>query len=682
MNDDLNDDVAWGSCLPDTPIAWFQQRMALSGLTRAVADKCGIHLGKEADNFKIPYHTIDAVPTLFIRQRNRQEQLVYEKAQSGAEFRGRYTQPKGSKNRVYWPSIYTQRVQYNDPSTPLIICEGELKAIRCKMACAESAIDMLVCGVPGTELGEDVYADLNSIPCTTTVADIKVHRTVFLALDWNGKGRSKEASLELEYVLREMFQLLGAKVVNLRWPVEDGAGEQKLDEWLTQGGDLSAALQDSFETKKAENSELQTMWDRLNKNYTIMHGFYIPLTDTTRKYTSRNLDIMEADLRIPLSKSRVLRASDIWDLQPIADRNVCHGYKFAPAPLGHAQDRYVWEDGLRYLNTAPEWRWDLSPIGYGEPADVMPFLALVGRLCQGEHEWYLNFLAQIAQQPMIRGHHVIMFQDKGNTGKDRLFDTLTEVFKGYAGPVGTGLTSSFNANMEHLLIPFWSDPVVHGAVDRFLEAALKNYSGTTLQEINHKGGAKYSVQAYGRLHIAFNMDYLVTIQPQERRYAVFGGNEAMSYEWAKEYMAWLNSGGVDKIRQFLSTRDISNFDIFAPAPRTGKRSDMEVASRPPLEAFLANDEYTGYKDIWSITSLCELRKIMDGATTSGEMMGKAVRRMHDVYAHDKLIKVGGVPLRLVALRRGKYWEERLANEGNSSWVKELEVKKGGKDTKF
>jgi hypothetical protein len=661
--------------------------MQSSGITEEIAIKCGLKLSidDQGAHFTIPYFNIDLVQTTHSRQRNREEQVVREEGVSGGNFRGKYTQKKGSKNHVYFPPIFPQRVFFNNPECPLLVCEGELKSIAAQKAICGNGTPMLIVGVPGTKLCATVREELLAINC---IGSGNQRRVVYLCTDWNGAGQARERAADLEYELKKLFQGLGAKVVVLRWalPEHGQKTEQKLDDWLVAGGDISAAMRESEEEIARVDSELSTLWDYFNANYCIMHGFYIPLNNLAQKYTVTAFRIMEPSKRLQISAKKFLHPDDVWALQPPDQRNVCDGYVFKPSPLGLPVDQYVWEEGKRMLNTAPEWGWE-SPPWVESPPEVGPFLALIERLCQDNGDWYIDFLAQIAQQPTVRGHHIVMFQDEGNTGKDRLFDTLSQVFQGYCGPVGTSLTSSFNANMEHLLLPFWSDPVVNGrgGLDRALESMLKNYSGTTYQEINHKGGAKYSVRNYGRLHIAMNLDWLVKIAAAERRYAVFGGLQPMPHEWAVEYMTWLSRGGVDSIRQLLVQRDISSFDVMAPAPRTKKRIEMEQSSRHPLESFLADEEWVGYKDIWGITELCDLYKLMCGHHVSPETMGKAIRKHHESYAHDKLIKTGGRPLRMAAIRRGQEWKKRMEVDGNGVWTAEYSKKRtdeGEPNTKF
>lgn len=635
---------------PDSAVGWYQSRMKASGITESVAEQCGLSLEFGDDNvhINIPYFTVDGIETTFRRQRNKEQQHVREAGQSSGNFLGKYTQKKGSKNRVYWPRIVNQRVAFNAPHVPMLVCEGEFKSIAAQMALMASAIPMLVAGVPGTKLSESVLDDLRAINC---IGPDDARRTVYIAADWNGRGKSREASAALEFDLKKLFQTLGAHVIMLRWPCEDGT-EQKLDDWLVSGGDISQALRLSTEQDKAVDTEMAVLWDYFNENYAICHGNYIPLRNPSQKYSVSNFLVMEASKSLQVSAKKTLNASQVWGLQRQQDRNIIDGYTFFPAPLGVAPERYVWEDGKRMLNTAPPEVF-VSP--WGDGGDVAPFIALLQRLCQDNWEWMANYLAHIAQHPSVRGYHIVIFHDGGGTGKSSLFDTLDAVFGPYSGPVGSSMTTSYNAGLEGKVVLHWSDPVIHGAVDKFLDSALKNFSGDKMLEVNHKFGNKYHVRNYGRLFIATNKDWIVPISSEERRYVVLGGKEKMPPEAWQEYDAWLKGDGTAAIRDWLMSRDISSFSISAPGPRTDQRVEMEAASTHPFLQMFDN-ELLQCKDIWTISELCTLYKDKLSENAAGRLM-----KAHG-YLEPRVTLVDGKAKRLRCVRNKDKWHYSSAVE--------------------
>lgn len=642
---------------PESAVGWYLSRMKASGITEAVASKCGLSLEFSDDNtyINIPYFTVEGIETTFRRQRNREQQYVQEAGQSSGNFLGKYTQKKGSKNRVYWPPLCSQRIFYNDPTCPMLVCEGEFKSIAGFMAMAASGIPMLVAGVPGTKLSESVLDDLRGICCMSGTT----RRTVYIAADWNGRGKSREASAALEYDLKKLFQTLGAHVIMLRWPCDSGK-EQKLDDWLVAGGDLSQAIRLSTEQDKAIDTEMSLLWDYFNSNYAICHGNYIPLSNPAQKYSVSNFLVMEASKSLQVSAKKILNASQVWGLQRQQDRNIIDGYTFSPSPLGVTPERYVWEEGKRKLNTAP------PSVELGNPMDarvtdddVAPFVGLLKRLAQDNWVWLANYLAHTAQHPSVRGYHIVILHDSGGTGKSSLFDTMDAVFGPYSGPVGSSMTTSYNAGLEGKVLLHWSDPVIHGAVDKFLDSALKNFSGDKMLEVNHKFGNKYHVRNYGRLFIATNKDWIVPISSEERRYVVLGGKEKMPPSEWQEYDSWLRSGGVVKIRDWLVERDLSEFSISAPGPRTDQRSEMEAASAHPFLQMFDN-EILSVKDIWTTSELCALYK--DRLT---ENAASRLMKAHKLLDGRPTL-VDGKTKRLRCIRNSQRWEQASAVE----WAQE------------
>ena len=583
MEDHIVKDPFNTSCQPDTPLDWFLKKMKGSGITEDVAKTCGIvfHVTDSNNYFTIPYFDRNGVQTTLTRTRNRFEEFEHTRGQSGGDFKGKYKQPKGSKNQLYWPPIADQNREFKDTLCPLIVCEGELKSICCKMhiLAQGEGHEALVVGIPGTNGLKAVMQDLRTI---NMHGPNNTRRIAFIAIDWNAKGKSKEDGAKLEFDLRKLLEEEGAKVVILRWELEEGDDrEQKLDDWLVAGGDLGAAMRSSFEQRAKVDSVYQEHWDYLNSHYAIKDGKYIPLSDPSKLYTQADLNTMENGVKIEYAKNKFHKAHDIWAMQPKEDRNEVDGYVFLPAPLGIEPERYVHDKGKRLLNTAPEPSWRSPPWGVDEEPMIDPFLMLIERLCQEHSPWFLSFLAHMAQKPTERGNHIIVFKDGGGTGKSRLFEILDLVFGDYSGPIGSALTSNFNSQIEKLICAWWSDPVTKGGLNRDLESALKNFSGDSKLSVNHKYGAEYTVVGYGRLMIATNK-WLVPVDSKERRYTVFGGLSPLDHHDARALMDWARSGGVEQIQLFLTSRDISEFDIYAPGPRTLQRLDMEQCSAHPL----------------------------------------------------------------------------------------------------
>lgn len=668
MEESDNVPLEWSTAKIGTSVDWFQGRMKASGIKRAIADKCGIHLSKECDYFLIPYFTIDGEKTTHYRQRMAVElgpppDRVYERGQSAQENRGKYLQPRNSKNYIYWPPLYNQRMPYNNVGVPLLICEGELKSVCAQSHLAAVQPHMLVCGVPGTQLHKDCMKELRNIPCrsSTNVSSLgeqEVRRIVYLAMDWNGRGASKDNSDSLERQLRVLFMEQGAIVVNLRWPIEEKAGEQKLDDWLVAGGDLSAALQDSLKEAKKQDEVLNLMWDHLNTHYAILHGAYVPLRHKDEIYKDRQLDIMESQIRYAIGK-RALRAHDVWDLQPVGDRNRIDGLRFVPPPLGQPVDEYIYEQGMKYLNNCPPC-WESPPWLPDPMPDATPFVRLVERLCQEHTPWFLDFLAQGAQYPTHRGQHIVLFLDQGGTGKSGLFKTLDKVFGTLSGPVE--FHAKFNARIGKLLFAHDSDTVAQG-YDRDLETRLKNYSGEGESLLEDKFIKAKSGKIFARILIAANR-WITPISAMERRWVVFGaidGNKLPTSEWAT-YENWLDNGGVDAIRYHLMTRDLSKFDIRLPGPRTEQRIEVERVSAPVLQqAIEMEDGPFSAKDVWTPAEMLLVFNGLEG-----------VRKMSPPQFSQQIHKVPGLVARKLTKDSGKIqkrvWVLRNAEQYASAEV--------------
>jgi len=698
---DFPDDVAWKQGVSNSPMDWFRGRMKMSGITEAVASASGIKLGVDDQGayFRIPYYSVDAVPVLFEKLRRRQlseggTKLAWdgEPFQSAGE-PSKYSQPKGSKSRVYWPALDNQRVPYNHPKFPLIVCEGELKAIRTKMACLGSQLPFLVCGVPGTQLRPTVLKELQEIACLfpPSPGEPGVQREVYLAFDWNEKGDARERGVAVEYQLNELFQALGARVFKLRWPVDDKAGPQKLDEWLSAGGDISEAIRTTKEEAERIGSSLQEHWDYCNTHYMICHGRIIPLSSREREYSIADFNAMEAHRTKVEISNRGEKVRSPWfrwgTLCPEDQKNVGEGVVLRPYPFGQVPPDYVIEEGKRYLNTAPHIPLDSAP--WDGPPDASPFVSLVRQLCVSDEgtEWFINIIAKAAQAPMERGQHIIVFRDNGSSGKSALFSTLHKVFGKYAGEVGNSFNSQFNSRLARLLIATWSEPEIKGFRDRHMISALKGYSGDIKMVAESKGIDAKEVYNYGRLLIATNNAFVIPVEVDERRWAVFGAPDG--FKWSPEdwqaYRKWEDNGGIMTIRQFLMERDLSNFNVHARAPMTAQRRQMEDASAPEIVAALGEDIFQK-RDVWSAAALA----VEYGTYTGGRRLLTPKEIGHQMskgkFPMREGLRVEGKQVKkLYAVRHAPYWEAAENSEwqyeaGRFTEVTEDEVTLRGKVT--
>lgn len=672
MTDEIELDGWLEKYTQDTPIAWFHERMAESGITEPVARACGFQLkvGDLGAYFTLPFFTIDGVPTTYVKKRMRDSRIWNQGTQqySGGGTKGKYVSPSG-KPMLYWPPNGDHRPPFNHPSFPMIICEGELKAVKTQMAANESQIGALICGVPGTRLAQSIKDELRLVPmwyrAQTNVDDVR--RTVYLAVDWNEKEKAKERGEELERDLTELLTMLGARVVKLRWKSvtegDDCLGPQKIDEWLAAGGDLAVAMRESEEQKQKNEGIVQELWAYCNTHYCINQATakMIPLHSPLSAYSRSDFDLMEEHRRLPKGKNTFYRLSEIWGMQPNEDRNIVDGIGFMPAPLGTMPDQYYWEDWKRYLNVAPYVPVDLPP---WEAPEIGPFVDLVRRLCQQNTEWYLDYLAHLAQRPMLKPQIVCIFKDAGGTGKSALFSTLSAVFGEYAGDVGNALNSHFNSGLLGKTLVFWNEPIVRGRNDKAVVTAIKGMSGDDYIVIEAKHKNAQRVRNYGNLSIATNNDYVVPIDKGGRRWFVAGGTEPLPPQVWQEYKRWLDAGGIMKIRAALLARDLSGFDYTLPPPRSAQRTEMEQASAGPLEALLMGD-YFAEKDIWTVFDIQREFETQYGRKMSSVEVGRQLAKMGGITYS---VKINGVLVRLWAIRgdwplEADLWRAEYAKTG-------------------
>lgn len=672
---------------------WYNDRIKRSGITESVASACALTLGVDdrGGYLQIPYFTPDKVITTYHRKRYRVpedggniaapsgfaprtprgESSSDWQARDHSTGRGKYWNPPKQKNRVYYPPLGENQLRNLD--APLLVVEGELKAVSTLSHALGSDLGVAVVGLPGVGLTERVVEELRNIVCMATLIGDEIHRDVFLCLDWNEQGDAHEALRIAEARLTDLFERSGARVYVLRWPIEV-EGPQKIDDWLVAGGDLSTALRLSRERRAQLDTELQQEWARLNSTYAIHYGKFIPLIDHGKKLTAAEFNIMEAFFTRPEGRRTSVTSLERWGRQPNDDRNIINGFVFVPAPLGTVPTKYVWQGEQRMLNIARHIEWPRrSP--WDDPvsdADVEPFLYLLEHLCNGEgHDWLLRHFAHCAQRPDERGPHIVIFAGEGASGKNTLLEFAGDVFGAHAcNKVDSAFNSPYNDELENLIVAYWSEPQKdEKGLARNLLARLKNYSGDAYLSINHKYGNKYTIKNYGRLFILMNDEWLVPVEEDERRFTVFGPRGKINREFVARFKEWAHGPdrGIDLVREYLLGVDLSSFDIHAPGPHTARRSDMVATSAHPIRQWLydPNDCDTGLaaRDVWPVAELRRMYGVWleRPVTMTPKDFSGQLKRNGCSIGHN--IKINGIMTRVAIIRNVDAWLARAAADG-------------------
>lgn len=279
----------------------------------------------------------------------------------------RYSQPRGSLNRVYVPRRvagvdFDWKGFLADPNQPFFITEGEKKA-----ACAcEHAVPCVALG------GVDVFAargrGAHALPFfdQTNLSG----RGVYVVFDTDSSAGLKDSVLESAKRLMLMLLERGAVPRLITLPADENGGKMGLDDYLVKHG--ADRFGEEMERASIDYTDARTLMD-LARSYayvmdidrfatldperplTVMTGPHLDGVSGLRQVAMRRLERVRVqggyDMRYlprPMSASDALRA---W---PASER-------FSSVVYRPGVARVVEEHGARLLNLWTGWRADAAP---------------------------------------------------------------------------------------------------------------------------------------------------------------------------------------------------------------------------------------------------------------------------------------------------------------------------------
>lgn len=167
----------------------------------------------------IPYPDINGQMTDYVRTK-----LLGEYFQAGSKKPAKYLQKSGSISRLYFSTLVAWNVIARDASVPIILVEGEFKAIK---ACQEGLHAIAVSGVWNWRKRED-DKDSSPISCFNLI-DWK-RRIVYICFDSDGASNKQVRAAE-SALAQELFNR-GAEPRAIRLPTLPGQSKTGLDDFI------------------------------------------------------------------------------------------------------------------------------------------------------------------------------------------------------------------------------------------------------------------------------------------------------------------------------------------------------------------------------------------------------------------------------------------------------------------
>lgn len=519
---------------PLPPIVWIEEQFADSNIKHRVdlADM-SLTLGPPR-GMRINYYDIkgDIVPNFYkVRVYPPDMSKDDEKTGYGEAGYRKYWQPKGLYQRLYWPRVLgvDHLANMGDISVPLFLVEGEKKALSLQSKLMELGIRGSVAGLPGVVHSQDILKELSTLTWKGKIKNQEFRRPTWLVYDHNDKGPAEAETRKGESLMLSHLARLNADIMALRWACQPDDGVQKIDDWLTKGGDLPLALEESAEGDFLGGDELTQFLLKINEDWGLYNGEYVMVTGTSRGARLNRTKFLDMNatyqVLVPAANGKLKKmpAALFWIEWP--GRRVIDGFVNVPPPLGLPPQEWIDNN----MNISEGWS-PTEEIPWAVPETKL-IDTLLENFCQGtEHYiWLRQHVAKMLLNPTETTSQAVILCGKPGTGKTMLMDSFKllaskDMIGRLARNISLEKMDRFNSALAGTVIGLVEEPPkVQKGKD--FESLVKLIVGAKTFEMESKGKDPIMLPSHIHLWVAMNLRYLSHLPPEDRRCNFYEGKK-------------------------------------------------------------------------------------------------------------------------------------------------------------
>lgn len=525
---------------------WVADQFVESGITDRV-DKAGMaaYLGPPR-GIRINYFDIEGniVPNYFRVRVHPEDSKSEEGFKYGEAKFGKYWQPKGLYQRLYWPKVegVDHLSNIGDVSCPIFLVEGEKKALALQAKLISLGIKGSAVGIPGVRIGKDLIKELQGIPWSVSVKNQNISRPTWLVFDWNDHDKPEADTRNGESIVVSVLVPLHASIRALRWDIPKNAlgntldaGVQKVDDWLVSGGDLPKALAESEQQDFVGGNELMGLMLMFNEHWAMYKGAYVMVDGPNKGSILSRTQFMDETaeyfvLDTSSKKAKRVPVSHEWASWPGKRR--LDGFTVLPPAFGEELEE--WVDGK--LNMSQSWVRVEEPPPWADAPRTELIDTLLKNFCENDAQfkWLRQHIAHTLLHPEIPTSQAVLLCGKPGTGKTLIMDSFRllankHMLGGLVKSIRLDRKDDFNKEMEGTVIGIFEEPM-KGAQGKDVESIVKKSVGTKVLDIRAMRQDSYQVPNVLHLFVAMNLKYLAHLGKDDRRCNFFEGKEKIGLD--------------------------------------------------------------------------------------------------------------------------------------------------------
>lgn len=651
-----------------SPRALALAKLTESGLDAKAARQFGFEFATAAQtaalapgflplaSLKLNYFTPSGAPMNFYRVRYLEAVNGFDALTTAKP--PRYAQPPNTAPEVYWPRSDAWKKLAFDPSQPVHLTEGELKA------CCATLRGFPTIAVGGAwswrsaKRGEAVVASL------TPAGFVWKARQVYVVFDSDLHEKPDVAQARL--ALCNTLTSLGARPSLVTLPALAEGKKTGLDDFLVARGD-DAYLE--LVVNAESFASARELW-QLNREvvYVKDPGLIVVLEDGRR---------MSAQAFV--SHAFANRHYSETQIKPDG------GVKLVKKPLAKGWIEWPQRAELRRMTYAPGeekftatneynlWQgWGCDP----RPGDAQPWHELLDFLFARDpkaRRWFEQWCAWPLQNPGQKLYTAaVVWGVVHGTGKSLVGYSLGRIYGRNFTEIGEEqLHATFNEWAESKQFVL-GDDITSGerrGQNSFIIEKLKNLITQQRIRINAKFVPSFEIPDCINYYFTGNQPDLVFLEDTDRRYFVHEvTSDPLPREFYRDYDRWLSSAaGPPALFDHLLKLDLTGFDPKSAAPWTQAKRLMAVDNKSDLGAWVLRLRETPDAvlrlgdvaldgDLFTSTELLRLYDPEQRGRVTANGLGRELKRAGFRYVNDGVVimTVRG-PQRLYAVRHAEQW---------------------------
>lgn len=568
----------------------------------------------------------------------------------------RYVQEPNTAPVAYFPRCIEWESYVKDTNKPLIITEGELKALK---ACQEGFPTI---GLGGVYNWRSHKLGVSWLPSLDPV--YWERRNIYICYDSDYRTNVMVCAAMRE--LADELHNFGAFVHIVALPQLAGLDKVGLDDFLVQSGGAAKSQLAKLLHEAEPLGLTQPLWS-MNDEFVYVQDPGLIINQRTRTKTApgafkdhlqATASYQERTLKNDGSVSyKAVSAAAAWLKWPL--RKEVHKLTYQPG-----SDRFITNSPALY-NT---WQgWGVQP----REGDHAPFLQLLEHIFTGAEpeakEWFLRWCAYPLKYPGSKlFSSVVLHGIRHGTGKSFIGYTLGKIYgENFTEINQADLHSGFNEWAESRQFVMGDD--ISGSNKRQDADLLKKLITQQKIRINAKYVPSYTIPDCINYFFTANHPDSFFLEDDDRRFFIHEVQVGpMEQSFYKEYELWLDTEGAPAVFDYLMKLDLGDFDPSAPAFRTSAKERMIANVQSDLATWvrglMANADYVLRvgeipitKDLFTSKELLSIYNPSGGGNLTANGVSRELARAGVAQV------CRGMPIKLRDGSQGRYYAVRNAN---------------------